>query len=239
MAQESMQSDTASRVAANYSRLLDAIAGAAKAAGREAADITLIAVSKTRDAEHILPVLAANHIDFGENRVQEAQAKWPALKARFPAARLHLIGSLQRNKARDAVALGDAIHSLDRDKLARAVAGEMARAGRRPDCFIQVNTGEEAQKSGVMPGQADALIEACREKYALPLVGLMCLPPQGEEPAPHFALLRKIAERHGLAKLSMGMTADYEIAIAFGATHIRVGSAIFGARVGASPQSEV
>ncbi|MEE8172019.1 MAG: YggS family pyridoxal phosphate-dependent enzyme [Alphaproteobacteria bacterium] len=230
MAQESMQSDTASRVAANYSRLLDAIAGAAKAAGREAADITLIAVSKTREAEHILPVLAAGHINFGENRVQEAQAKWPALKARFPAARLHLIGSLQSNKARDAVALGDALHSLDRDKLARAVAGEMARTGLRPECFIQVNTGEEAQKSGVMPGEADALIEACLEKYALPLVGLMCLPPIGEEPAPHFALLRKFAERHGLTKLSMGMTADFEIAIAFGATHIRVGSAIFGAR---------
>ena len=232
MAQESMQSDTAARVAADYARVVDAIAAAAKAAGRDAADITLIAVSKTRDAEYILPVLAANHIDFGENRVQEAQAKWPPLKARFPAARLHLIGALQSNKARDAVALGDAIHAIDRVKLARAVADEMARAGRRPECFVQVNTGEEAQKSGVLPGDADALIEVCREKYALPLVGLMCLPPQDEEPAPHFALLRKIAERHDLEKLSMGMTADFETAIAFGATHIRVGSAIFGARQG-------
>ena len=230
MAQESMQSDTLSRVTANFSQVLEAIAAAAKAARRNAAEITLIAVSKTRDAEYILPVLAAGHLDFGENRVQEAQGKWPALKERFPAARLHLIGSLQSNKARAAVALAEAIHTLDREKLARAVAEEMAHTGRRPECFIQVNTGEEPQKSGVAPGEADSLIEACREKYALPLVGLMCLPPQGEEPAPHFALLRKIAERHALKKLSMGMTADYETAIAFGATHIRVGSAIFGAR---------
>ncbi len=232
MAQESMQSDSATGVAQSYSRLVDAVAEAAKAAGREAADITLVAVSKTREAQQILPVLAAGHIDFGENRVQEAQVKWPDLKARYPAARLHLIGALQSNKARDAVALADAIHSLDREKLARAVSQEMARSARRPECFIQVNTGEEAQKSGVPPGQADTLIEACQEKYALPLVGLMCLPPLDEEPAPHFALLRKIAERHGLTKLSMGMTADYQTAIALGATHIRVGSAIFGARKG-------
>ena len=232
MAQESMQSDSATGVAQSYSRLVDAVAEAAKAAGREAAEITLVAVSKTRSAQHIEPVLSAGHIDFGENRVQEAQAKWPDLKARYPAARLHLIGALQSNKARDAVALADAIHSLDREKLARAVSQEMARSARRPECFIQVNTGEEAQKSGVPPGQADTLIEACQEKYALPLVGLMCLPPLDEEPAPHFALLRKIAERHGLTKLSMGMTADYQTAIALGATHIRVGSAIFGARKG-------
>ena len=232
MAQESMQSDSATGVAQSYSRLVDAVAEAAKAAGREAAEITLVAVSKTRSAQHIEPVLSAGHIDFGENRVQEAQAKWPDLKARYPAGRLHLIGALQSNKARDAVALADAIHSLDREKLARAVSQEMARSARRPECFIQVNTGEEAQKPGVPPGQADTLIEACQEKYALPLVGLMCLPPLDEEPAPHFALLRKIAERHGLTKLSMGMTADYQTAIALGATHIRVGSAIFGARKG-------
>ena len=232
MAQESMQSDSATGVAQSYSRLVDAVAEAAKAAGREAAEITLVAVSKTRSAQHIEPVLSAGHIDFGENRVQEAQVKWPDLKARYPAARLHLIGALQSNKARDAVALADAIHSLDREKLARAISQEMARSGRAPECFIQVNTGEEAQKSGVPPGQADTLIEACQEKYALPLVGLMCLPPLDEEPAPHFALLRKIAERHGLTKLSMGMTADYQTAIALGATHIRVGSAIFGARKG-------
>ncbi len=230
MAQESIHKDTLSRLAENFYQDLEAIAAAAKAARRNAAEITLIAVSKTQDAEYILPVLAAGHLDFGENRVQEAQGKWPALKERFPAARLHLIGSLQSNKARAAVALAEAIHTLDREKLARAVAEEMAHTGRRPECFIQVNTGEEPQKSGVAPGEADSLIEACREKYALPLVGLMCLPPHGEEAAPHFALLRKIAERHALKKLSMGMTADYETAIAFGATHIRVGSAIFGAR---------
>ena len=230
MTQESIQTDSASPVAANFSHVLDSIAQAAKAAGRDAADVTLIAVSKTRPAEFIEPVLEAGHLDFGENRVQEAQEKWPPLQARFPAARLHLIGPLQTNKARDAVALADAIHSLDREKLARAVSQEMTRQERRPECFIQVNTGEEAQKSGVLPNDADAFIEACREKYALPLVGLMCLPPFEEEPAPHFALLKKIAERHGLTKLSMGMTADYETAIAFGATHIRVGSAIFGAR---------
>ena len=230
MTQESIQTDSASPVAANFSHVLDSIAQAAKAAGRDAADVTLIAVSKTRPAEFIEPVLEAGHLDFGENRVQEAHGKWPALQARFPAARLHLIGPLQTNKARDAVALADAIHSLDREKLARAVSQEMTRQERRPECFIQVNTGEEAQKSGVLPNDADAFIEACREKYALPLVGLMCLPPFEEEPAPHFALLKKIAERHGLTKLSMGMRADYETAIAFGDTHIRVGSAIFVAR---------
>ncbi len=215
---------------AAYRGVVDAIDAAAKAAGRDAAEITLVAVSKTKPAEAILPVLEAGHIDFGENRVQEAQEKWPPLQARFPAAKLHLIGGLQSNKARDAVALGDAIHSLDREKLARALAEEMARSGRRPDCFIQVNTGEEEQKSGVLPGAADDFIRTCRETYELPVIGLMCLPPAGEEPSPHFALLKKIAARHGLEKLSMGMTADYETAIAFGATHIRVGSAIFGAR---------
>lgn len=230
MAPQSTQSDTASAVAVNYAQVVEEIAAAAKAAGREPAEANLIAVSKTHEAEFILPVLDAGQIDFGENRVQEAQAKWPTLKAQYPAARLHLIGPLQTNKARDAVALADAIHAIDRDKLARAVADEMTRSGRRPDCFIQVNTGEEVQKSGVLPGDADALIAACRDTYGLPLVGLMCLPPNGEEPAPHFALLRKIAERHGLSKLSMGMTADFKTAIAFGATHVRVGSAIFGAR---------
>ena len=230
MGQESIQSDGPSSVSANYSKVVEAVTATAKAVGREAADITLIAVSKTRPAEYSLPVLAAGQIDFGENKMQEAESKWSALKLHHPAARLHIIGALQSNKARAAVALADAIHSIDRDKLARAVADEMTRSGRRPECFIQVNTGEEAQKSGVLPGNADALIEACREIYALPLVGLMCLPPNGEEPSPHFALLRKIAERHGLTKLSMGMTADFKTAIAFGATHIRVGSAIFGAR---------
>ena len=230
MARESMQSDSVVSGLPAYRGVVDTIAAAAKSAGRDPAEITLVAVSKTKPAEAILPVLEAGHIDFGENRVQEAQEKWPPLQARFPAARLHLIGGLQSNKARDAVALADAIHSLDREKLARALADEMAKSGRRPDCFIQINIGEEEQKSGVLPGAADDFICACRETYGLPVIGLMCLPPAGEEPSPHFALLKKIAERHGLEKLSMGMTADFEIAIAFGATHIRVGSAIFGAR---------
>jgi len=231
MTQDSMQSDKLSEIADNYTRVSDVVRKAAEVAGRAPADVTLIVVSKTRPAEYIEPVLSTGHIDFGENRVQEAQSKWPPLSERFPASRLHLIGALQSNKARDAVALADVIHSIDREKLARALAEEMTRQDRRPDCFIQINTGEEAQKSGVLPGDADRLIDTCRGKYNLPLIGLMCLPPHGEEPAPHFALLKKIAERHGLEKLSMGMTADYEIAIAFGATHVRVGSAIFGARV--------
>ncbi len=230
MAQESMQTVSAAGTPAPFRNVLDAIDAAAKAAGRDAAEITLVAVSKTKPAEVILPVLEVGHTDFGENRVQEAQDKWPTLRARFPATKLHLIGGLQSNKARDAVALVDVIHSLDREKLASTLAEEMTRSGRRPDCFIQVNTGEEEQKSGVWPGAADDFIRSCRETYELPVIGLMCLPPAGEEPAPHFALLRKISQRHGLEKLSMGMTADYETAIAFGATHIRVGSAIFGAR---------
>ena len=160
MSQESIQTDSASPVTANFSHVLESINGAAKAAGRDAVEITLIAVSKTRPAEFIEPVLATGHLDFGENKVQEAQGKWPDLQARYPAARLHLIGSLQSNKARDAVALADAIHSLDREKLARAVAQEMTRQERRPECYIQVNTGEEAQKSGVLPNDADALIDA-------------------------------------------------------------------------------
>ena len=230
MVKESMQTDNAVDTPAAYRNVTNAIEAAANSAGRSTAEITLVAVSKTKPAEEILPVLGAGHADFGENRVQEAQDKWPPLQARFPAAKLHLIGGIQSNKARDAVALGDVIHSLDREKLARVLAEEMARSGRRPDCFIQINTGEEKQKSGVLPGAADEFIRSCRETYELPVIGLMCLPPAGEEPALHFALLSKIAQRHGLKNLSMGMTADYETAIAFGATHIRVGSAIFGAR---------
>ena len=230
MAQESMQSDSATGVAQSYSRLVDAVAEAAKAAGREAAEITLVAVSKTRSAQHIEPVLSAGHIDFGENRVQEAQAKWPDLKARYPAARLHLIGALQSNKARDAVALADAIHSLDREKLARAISQEMARSGRAPECFIQVNTGEEEQKAGIWPEDADAFIALVRDELGLSVRGLMCIPPVEEECSLHFALLREIAQRNGLEGLSMGMSADYEVAIQFGATLVRVGTAIFGAR---------
>lgn len=207
-----------------------AIARAARDFGRKPEEVTLVAVSKTKPAEAILPVLEAGQIDFGENYVQEAKAKWPALRERFPQARLHMIGPLQSNKAREAVALFDAIHSLDRDSLAKELAREIARAGRAPRLIVQINTGAEPQKGGVLPGEADAFLENCRVSYGLQVEGLMCIPPEGEPPSPHFALLAKIAARNGLATLSMGMSADYEAAIQLGATHVRVGSAIFGAR---------
>jgi pyridoxal phosphate enzyme (YggS family) len=203
---------------------------AAAANGREAANITLIAVSKTIAVETIEEALAAGHRVFGENRVQEAKTKWPALKARFPDIELHLIGPLQTNKVRDALALFDAIHALDRESLAAALAKEIARASRQPKLFVEVNTGKEASKAGVAPAEADRFIETCRERHGLMISGLMCIPPLGEPAAPHFTLLAKIAERNGLPLLSMGMSADYEEAIAHGATHIRVGTAIFGTR---------
>ncbi len=207
-----------------------AIERAAAANGREAANITLIAVSKTIPAEKIEDALAAGHRVFGENRVQEAKAKWPALKARFPDMELHLIGPLQTNKVREALALADAIHALDRESLAATLAKEIARAGRHPQLFVEVNTGNEASKAGVAPAEADRFIETCRERHGLIISGLMCIPPLDEPAAPHFKLLAKIAERNGLPLLSMGMSADYEEAIAHGATHIRVGTAIFGSR---------
>ncbi|MBV9432536.1 MAG: YggS family pyridoxal phosphate-dependent enzyme [Hyphomicrobiales bacterium] len=207
-----------------------AIEHAAAANGREAANITLIAVSKTIPAERIEEALAAGQRVFGENRVQEAKAKWPALKARYPDLELHLIGPLQTNKVREALALCDAIHALDRESLAVTLAKEIARIGRKPKLFVEVNTGSEASKAGVAPADADRFIETCRERHGLAITGLMCIPPLGEPAAPHFTLLAKIAERNGLALLSMGMSADYEEAIAHGATHIRVGTAIFGAR---------
>ncbi|MGQ0590316.1 MAG: YggS family pyridoxal phosphate-dependent enzyme [Sphingosinicella sp.] len=203
------------------------IAKAAKLAGREPGGITLIAVSKTHDAEAIEPLLAAGQRDFGENRVQEAEGKWPGLRARWPDARLHLIGQLQSNKADAAVDLFDAIHSVDRPSLVDALGKAMARAGRRPDCFIQVNIGEEPQKGGCPVAELPALLERARE---LPVVGLMCIPPDGVEAAPYFALLAKLARRHGVAGLSMGMSADYDAAVMIGATHVRVGTALFGAR---------
>jgi len=206
------------------------IAGAAKTAGRSAADVTLVAVSKTHGADKVCQLLDAGHRVFGENRVQEAEQKFPPLKARYPDLELHLIGPLQSNKARDAVLLFDVIQSIDREKLASVLAREMARTGKRPDCFIQVNTGEEPQKAGVPPAEVDAFVAACRDTHKLPVVGVMCIPPVDEEPAPHFALLAKIAKRNGLAKISMGMSADYETAVRLGATHVRVGSALFGAR---------
>lgn len=207
-----------------------AIARAADDFGRKPEDVTLIAVSKTKPVDAILPVLQAGQIDFGENYVQEAKAKWPALKQRFPDAELHMIGPLQSNKAREAVELFDVIQSLDRESLAKELAREIARAGKTPRLFVQVNTGEEAQKGGVMPGDADAFIGRCRAVHGLAIEGLMCIPPADEPPSPHFGLLAKIAARNGLKGLSMGMSADYEAAIQLGATHVRVGSAIFGAR---------
>ncbi|WP_428245816.1 YggS family pyridoxal phosphate-dependent enzyme [Ferrovibrio sp.] len=194
------------------------------------ASTTLIAVAKTFPASAVEAALAAGQQHFGENRVQEAMEKYPALRASHPGMVLHLIGPLQTNKVKQAVATFDVIHTLDRLKLAEELAKEFARSGRRLPCFIQVNTGEEPQKAGVAPLEADGFIRDCRDRLGLPVTGLMCIPPADEEPAPHFALLRKIAGRNGLADLSMGMSSDYEIAAAFGATHVRVGSAIFGGR---------
>ncbi|TAJ84228.1 YggS family pyridoxal phosphate-dependent enzyme [Reyranella sp.] len=206
------------------------IAEAAQAANRNPADVTLVAVSKTHGADRVRELLDVGHRIFGENRVQEAQGKFPELKAAWPDLELHLIGPLQTNKARDAVALFDVIQSVDREKLAVALAKEMERLGRQPACYIQVNTGEEPQKAGILPKDLDAFVAACRDQHQLPVVGLMCIPPVDEEPALHFALLAKMAARNGLAKLSMGMSSDYETAVRLGATHVRVGSALFGAR---------
>jgi PLP dependent protein len=192
--------------------------------------VTLVAISKTHGAEVIEPVIAAGQRVFGENRVQEAKAKWPALKAKYPDLELHLVGPLQSNKAKEAVALFDAIHSLDRVSLAEALAKEIAKQGRSPRLFVEVNTGAEPQKVGVLPEETDAFIKTCRATYGLRVDGLMGIPPADEAPAPHFALLAKIAERNELPYLSMGMSADFALAIRFGATHVRVGTAIFGAR---------
>ena len=206
------------------------IAMAAAAAARAPQEITLIAVSKTFGPEAILPVIAAGQRIFGENRVQEAKAKWPALRERHGGIALHLIGPLQTNKVADAVALFDAIQSLDRPKLARVLADEIQKQGRAPELFVEINTGSEEQKAGIAPRAADRFIAECRETYGLAIAGLMCIPPADDEPALHFALLETIAKRNGLSKLSMGMSADFETAIKFGATHVRVGSAIFGER---------
>ncbi|WP_439528064.1 YggS family pyridoxal phosphate-dependent enzyme [Pannonibacter sp.] len=197
---------------------------------RSAGSVTLVAVSKTFEAEEIRPVLEAGQRVFGENRVQEAMGKWPALRSDFTGIQLHLIGPLQSNKAKEAVATFDVIHTIDREKIARALKAEMLAQGRELPCFIQVNTGEEPQKAGISPKDADAFIRLCREDIGLSVVGLMCIPPVEEAPGPHFALLEKIAARNGLSQLSMGMSSDYETAVSFGATHVRVGSAIFGGR---------
>ncbi len=206
------------------------IAQACRDAGRDIASVTLVAISKTFGADAIEPVIAAGQRVFGENRVQEAKAKWQPLLERHPGLELHLVGALQSNKAKDAVALFDAIHSVDRASLAEALGKEIAKQARRPTLFVEINTGAEPQKAGVLPQDADAFLAACRERYGLTISGLMCIPPHEEAPAPHFALTAKIAKRNGLSLLSMGMSADFPVAIAFGATHVRVGTAIFGGR---------
>ena len=213
------------------------IAAAARAAGRDPAAVTLVAVSKTHGADMVREMLEAGQRVFGENRVQEAEEKFPTLKAEYPDLELHLIGPLQTNKARDAVALFDVIQSVDRERIAAALAKEMERLGRRPACYIQVNTGEEPQKAGVLPADLDAFVIACRDTHKLPVVGLMCIPPVDEEPALQFALLAKMAARNGLTRISMGMSADYEMAVKLGATHVRVGSALFGARPPLTPHA--
>src|SRR6202140_585466 len=210
------------------------IARACREARRDPASVILVAVSKTFAADAVIPVIEAGQRVFGENRVQEAKAKWPGLMSAYPGLALHLIGPLQSNKAKEAVALFDAIHSVDRPSICEALAKETALQQRRPQLFVQLNTGEEPQKAGVAPAQADAFIASCREKYGLAVSGLMCIPPVNEAPAPHFALTAKIPARHGLKNLSMGMSADFSVAIQLGATHVRVGSAIFGTREASS-----
>jgi pyridoxal phosphate enzyme (YggS family) len=219
-------SDTVTRLAATQAE----IARMTRDFEREPDSVTLIAVSKTMPAEVILPALEAGQRVFGENYVQEAKAKWPGLRERFPDVQVHMIGPLQSNKAREAVELFDAIHSLDRESLAKELAREIARTGKAPTLFVQVNTGDEPQKGGVSPSEVDAFLEVCRVRHGLVIAGLMCIPPADQPPSPHFGLLAKIAARHGLRSLSMGMSADFEAAIQLGATHVRVGSAIFGAR---------
>ena len=210
--------------------VLQNILQAAEEAGRDASSIRLIAVSKTHAAERIEPIIGAGQRFFGENRVQEAMGKWPDLRKRYPDVELHLIGPLQSNKVKDAIALFDVIHSVDRPKIAKALAQEMARSGRKPRLLVQVNTGEEAQKAGVLPGDAAGFVAHCQEEFGLEIEVLMCIPPIDEEPALHFALLAKIADGLGLKELSMGMSADYVTAIQFGATYVRIGTAIFGER---------
>ncbi|MCA0431941.1 MAG: YggS family pyridoxal phosphate-dependent enzyme [Proteobacteria bacterium] len=217
-------------ITAAYARVAQALADACLRAGRKPGDVGLVAVSKTHPAEAILPVLEAGHRLFGENRVQEAKAKWPELTARFPGVELHLIGPLQSNKAAEAVALFDAIETIDRDKIAAAVAAECRKQGRKPKLFVQVNIGAEPQKAGIAPAEVDAFLIRCRNEHGLDISGLMCIPPADEPPRPYFDALAKIARRNGLDQVSMGMSQDFEEAIAAGASLVRVGSAIFGAR---------
>jgi pyridoxal phosphate enzyme (YggS family) len=230
MAPAVSESDERTGTGERLAKVLARIRETAEDCGRAADEVTLVAVSKTHPVDRVEAVLAAGHRVFGENRVQEAWSKYPDLKTRHPDLTLHLIGPLQTNKARDAVGLFDVIETLDRPKLARSLAREMDKQGLRPTCFVEVNTGEEPQKSGVLPAETDAFVALARDDLGLPVEGLMCIPPLDEEPALHFALLREIARRNDLPCLSMGMSADFETAIRFGATHVRVGTAIFGPR---------
>jgi pyridoxal phosphate enzyme (YggS family) len=220
----------AAGIAANLAEVRQAIAEAAKAAGRDPAGVTLVAVGKVQPVEKLDAALEAGQRVFGENRVQEAKAKFPERRERYPDLELHLIGPLQTNKVKEAVALFDVIQTVDRPKLAVALAEEMAKQGRHPRCYVEVNTGAEPQKAGILPQDVSDFLEKCRTEYGLPIEGLMCIPPADEEPALHFALLADLAKRHGLAGISMGMSGDYETAVRFGATHVRVGTAIFGER---------
>ncbi len=219
-----------SDAAANLASIQALVARAESDFGRAPGSVALIAVSKTKPTDEVVPVLAAGQTIFGENYVQESKAKWPALREAWPDARVHMIGPLQSNKAREAVQLFDAIHTLDRDSLAKELAREIEKQGRVPELFVQVNTGAETQKGGVLPDDADAFIARCRTEFGMTISGLMCIPPAEDPPSPHFALLGQIARRNGLIALSMGMSSDFEAAIQLGATHVRVGSAIFGAR---------
>ena len=223
-------SESHADIPASFAAVQADIAVACREANRDPSEVTLIAVSKTFPAGPIEQAIAAGQRVFGENRVQETKGKWPAIRARHPGLSLHLIGPLQSNKAKEALALFDAIHSVDRASLCEALSKEIAKAGRAPLLFAEINTGAEPQKAGILPQDADAFLRACWDSYGLSIAGLMCIPPFDEAPAPHFALTAKIAARNGLKLLSMGMSADYKIAIAFGATHVRVGSAIFGHR---------
>ncbi|MBK1662806.1 YggS family pyridoxal phosphate-dependent enzyme [Paracraurococcus ruber] len=223
-------SASAAAIARNLATVQERIAEATARANRPAGSVTLVAVSKTHPAESVAAALAAGQVLFGENRVQEAAAKFPSLRPDWPGLRLHLIGALQTNKARDAVRVADVVESLDRPRLAAALAEAMAKEGRRPEVLVQVNVGEEPQKAGIPPGETDAFLRACLEEHGLPVRGLMCIPPAESDPRRHFAWLAERAARHGLPVVSMGMSGDFEAAIACGATHVRVGSAIFGAR---------
>ncbi len=227
--------ESAVDVAGNLAGVLRRIATAADQAGRDRGAVTLVAIAKLHGPERIVAALEAGYRVFGENRVQEAAGKWPALKQRFPDIELHLVGPLQTNKVKQAVALFDVIETVDRPKLARALAREMAASGRRLPCYIEINTGEEPQKAGVMPAEADAFVALCTDELVLPVAGLMCIPPFDDEPSLHFALLADIARRNGLEGLSMGMSADYETAVRLGATHVRIGTAIFGERPPRTP----